>query len=89
MTAGLPVAWAKAIFWARPYSTAGENCGLSSAPQPNPGYVQLWSVAMTWDKVLSTVMSCTDWGSCGGGSTMVTMTRPAAPLTGRLRTFSW
>src|SRR6516165_1726793 len=83
------VAWYKAIPCACAYSTDWENCGWMSAPQPNPGYVKLWSVEIGLDSVLSTVTSCTDCGSCGSGRAIETASWPEAPGAGSRSTRSW
>src|SRR5579864_377375 len=86
VTCGLCVAWRKASVCAWAYSTDCANCGLTIAPHPSPGYVQLCWVSIGCEKVSSTVMSCTDCGSCGPGRTSETATVPAAPGTGLLST---
>src|ERR1700761_2583074 len=70
------------------YSADWANCGLMSTPQASPGYVQEWSEDTGLDSVLSIDTSCTDCGSCGRGSAMVTVTWPGTDPVGLLSTRS-
>src|SRR5260370_254829 len=88
VTAGSDVARPNASCCAWAYSTDWSNCGLRSTPQPSPGYVQLCCTSSGCDRVLSTVMSCTDCGSCGTGSAIETFTVPGTFPAGALVTVS-